>query len=519
MAAIVTDQFRILNANNFVETVDNSANSYYVVVGLTNPTSPSVGFGRSTTWNTNTPSPEDSFNYINHTGDTQVFGKKVTSDNIRRLITRRNWTQGTRYEMFRHDYSISNPSPVTSSSRLYDSSYYVMNKNFDVYVCIDNGSSGISTTGNASQDEPLFTDLEPTRAGESGDGYVWKYLFTVPPSDIIKFDSTEYISVPSDWPTSTTTQIQSVRENGDSTVNNNQIKKVYIDQQGFGYTQNQTGKELDIIGDGTGAKVVIDTDSEGKITKTSVSSGGQGYTYGMVDLGTLGTPSTRAKLIPIIPPSRGHGFDLYKELGTDKLLVYARFDDSTKDFPTDTKFSQISIIKNPTSIGSTSTFTANQFSSVNAIKVISPTGTPVIGEKIEQSVTGGTALGYIVSYDTDTNVVKYYQDRSLFFNQTTGDQTDYVGVTTNSKVLDFVSSADKISAPTSGFSASVDTNFSGISTNPSGNKVISLGVNFESGIASPEINKGSGEVIYLDNRPLITRNSRQKEDIKIILEF
>ena len=64
MAAIVTDQFRILNANNFVETVDNSANSYYVVVGLTNPTSPSVGFGRSTTWNTNTPSPEDSFNYI-----------------------------------------------------------------------------------------------------------------------------------------------------------------------------------------------------------------------------------------------------------------------------------------------------------------------------------------------------------------------------------------------------------------------------------------------------------------------
>ena len=58
-----------------------------------------------------------------------------------------------------------------------------------------------------------------------------------------------------------------------------------------------------------------------------------------------------------------------KNLGTDKLLVYARFDDSTKDFPTDTKFAQISIIKNPTSIGSTSIYTANEFSSVNAIKV------------------------------------------------------------------------------------------------------------------------------------------------------
>ena len=239
----------------------------------------------------------------------------------------------------------------------------------------------------------------------------------------------------------------------------------------------------------------------------------------MVDLGSLGNPTTRAKLVPIIPPSKGHGFDLYKELGTDKLLVYARFDDSTKDFPTDTKIAQISIIKSPTSIGSTSIFTDNQFSSLNAIKVISPTGTPSIGERIEQSVSGGTAKGYIVSYDTDTNVLKYYQDRSLFFNQTSGDQTDYVGVTTESKVLSFESSANKVIAPTSGFQASVNQNFTGISTNPTGNKVISLGVNFENGLANPEINKGSGDVIYLDNRPVITRNSRQKEDIKIILEF
>ena len=522
MAAIVTDQFRILNANNFVETVDNSANSYYVVVGLANPAL-AVGFGRTTDWNTNTPNPVDNFNYTNHTGDTQIFGKKVTSANVRRLITRRNWTQGTRYEMYRHDYSVSSPSPVTNSTRLYASNYYVMNKNFDVYVCIDNGSSGISTTGNASQDEPLFTDLEPSRAGESGDGYIWKYLFTVPPSDIIKFDSTEYISVPGDWPTSTEAQILSVRENGDSTINNNQIKKVYIDDQGFGYSQNIVGREVDIIGDGTGAKVVLDTNSNGQIIKSVVSSGGQGYTYAMVDLGPLGNSAVsvgnKAKLIPIIPPSKGHGFDLYKELGTDKLLVYARFDDSTKDFPTDTKFAQISIIKNPTSIGSTAVYTANDFSSVNAIKVVSPSGTPVIGEKIEQVVTGGTAKGYIVSYDTETNVIKYYQDRSLYFNQTSSDQTDYVGVTTAAKVLPFESSATSILAPISGFNASVDQNFTGISTNPTGNKVISLGVNFTNGLASPEINKGSGDVIYLDNRPLITRNSRQKEDIKIILEF
>ena len=46
-----------------------------------------------------------------------------------------------------------------------------------------------------------------------------------------------------------------------------------------------------------------------------------------------------------------------------------------------------------------------------------------------------------------------------------------------------------------------------------------VGDGLKNGIANPEINKGSGEVVYLDNRPVITRNSRQKEDIKIILEF
>ena len=148
------------------------------MVGLVNPTTPVVGFGRSENWNTDTPNPLDNFNYTNHVGDTMTFGKKVTADNVRRLISRRNWTQGTRYEMYRHDYSLKNPSPITGSSRLYDANYYVMNQNFDVYICIDNGSSGISTTGNASQDEPVFTDLEPSRAGESGDGYIWKYLFT-----------------------------------------------------------------------------------------------------------------------------------------------------------------------------------------------------------------------------------------------------------------------------------------------------------------------------------------------------
>ena len=394
-----------------------------------------------------------------------------------------------------------------------------MNSDYRVYICIENGSSGSNPKGNVSQDEPTFTDLEPSRAGESGDGYIWKYLFTVPPSDIIKFDSTEYVTVPNEWLTSSDTQIRSIRENGDSSINENQIKTVYIDGAGDNYA-NGLGQEVNIIGDGTGAKVRVDV-VNGKITDTTVTSGGKDYTYALVDLGSLNSNSigNSAKLVPIIPPSLGHGYDLYTELGTDRVLIYARFDDSTKDFPTNTQFSQVGIIKNPTSIGSTSLYTENTFSSVSSFKFTSITGTPQIGEKITQTVSGEKARGYVASYDKETQVMKYITDRSLYYNQTSNDQTDYIGITTNGKSVSFSNSGGNILGESSSFSASIDSTFSGISTNPSGTKLINLGVNFTNGLASSEINKGSGELVYLDNRPTIKRNTRQKEDVKIILEF
>ena len=329
MSAIVTDQFRILNASNFVDSVESTSNSYYITVGLPNPTN--VGFGRTVAWNTNPPAPIDSVAYNNHAGDLVLYGKKVTSANVRRLVRRINWVSGSRYEIYRDDYSITSPAPITNASRLYDANYYVMNEDYRVYICIENGSSGANPKGNVSQDQPKFTDLEPTRAGDSGDGYIWKYLFTIPPSDIIKFDSTEYLTVPNDWQTSTESQIRTIRESADSSVNENQIKTVYIEASGSNYA-NGLGQEFNIIGDGTGAKVRVDVEG-GKITNTTVTSGGKDYSYALVDLGSINSNSTGspAHLIPIIPPSNGHGFDVYTELGTDKVLVYARFDDSTKD--------------------------------------------------------------------------------------------------------------------------------------------------------------------------------------------
>ena len=116
-----------------------------------------------------------------------------------RVVRKINWSSGTTFEMYRDDYSRSNISPVTSSTTLYDTNYYVMNSDYRVYICLQNGTNPENPDGRPSLDEPLFTDLEPRSAGTSGDGYIWKYLFTIKPNDLIKFDSTSFIPLPSDW--------------------------------------------------------------------------------------------------------------------------------------------------------------------------------------------------------------------------------------------------------------------------------------------------------------------------------
>jgi len=259
-----------------------------------------------------------------------------------------------------------------------------------------------------------------------------------------------------------------------------------------------------------------------------ITAGGSGYTFGVVNLNPIrsGEPSTFAELIPIIPPSKGHGSDIYTELGADKVLVYARFDDSTKDFPTDTHFGQVGIIKNPQLFDSAGICTSNTYSSLNSVMLTDTSlgqisNTPaIVGVAITQTVPSGIAKGYVASFDRETKVLKYFQDKSLYFPNAV-DHTDNSNVATGSQVLNFVSSsANQIESTASGasFKVSVNTSFSGVSTSVN-NKNVNLGVRFENGLANPEINKKTGEIIYIDNRKEVERDLRQKEDVKIILEF
>ena len=503
MAAFVTDQFRILNASNFIDSVSDTNNSYYAFLGLANPTSPSVGFGRTTDWDTNTPNPVDNLQYLSHYRDTSLFGKKLTESNVVRVVRKINWTLNNSYDMYRHDYSVDNQAPVSKAYRLYDANYYVITSAFRVYICIDNGSSG---NINGTTTSPLKSTVEPSQTTPgtflTGDGYEWLYLFSVTPADIIKFDSTEYIPVPNNWDTNI--ENQPVYEAGN---NGFQIRKVYIENGGVGFT---TGT-VSILGDGSGGEVSISVTDNGSISDVTVTNGGSGYTYGIVDLSSL--TGSDAKLIPIIPPSTGHGRDIYQELGTDKVLLYARFDDSDRDFPVTTSFSQIGIIKNPQEYSNTSVYTRNTFSSLSSA-VLTDSITVNPGTEISQDQGGGVvAKGYVASFDADTKVLKYYQDRSLVF----GNTFDQTADTNTNNLAPFVSTKN-ISYGAG--SATIDTTVDETSIIATGDgKLIDAGVTFTKGLADPEINKKTGEILYIDNRPVVERDSSQKEDIKIILEF
>ena len=149
------------------------------------------------------------------------------------------------------------------------------------------------------------------------------------------------------------------------------LKKVYIENAGNSIYQSGSYK---ILGDGSGAEVEVTANNNGQITDVKVISGGSGY-YNrnlelQVDLRSSGSTSQRAKLIPIIPPSSGHGYDIYSELGSDKILIYSRFDDTTKDFPADTKFAQIGILQNPKKLNSrTENYTDPTFSALYSLKM------------------------------------------------------------------------------------------------------------------------------------------------------
>lgn len=512
MSAIITDQFRIINAQNFINSFDSTEDLYYSFVGLTNSTDYNVN------WDVDPPSPIDSFDNYNDIWDTIVALKRVNSEDVRQVIRKIDWESGITYDMYRHDISRVNLSKPSNKTSLYESNFYIMNSDYRVYICIHNGTDPENPNGRPSIDEPTFTDLEPRSAGSSGDGYIWKYLFTIKPNDLIKFDSLNYIPVPKNW---TTSQETSLIYSNSLSQNSGQLKSIVIKSRGSGLGIPKTYTNVPIVGDGAGAEATIVVGNDGSVDTINITKGGSNYTYAIVDLNLGGIAgSVLPEFDVIIPPNGAHGKDIYTELGAKNVLIYSRIENDTQnpDFITGNKIARIGIIKNPTFFGSNTFINLDKASNTYAIKLggnFDIARFPA-NSSIRQTIgVGQTAVGKVVSYDNRTGVLKYWQDRSI------------VGFDTGSSFLGFVPqygySLNKFSSSGGDIigeisNLPIDVGFTGVTTTINSIRY-NLGQYFEQGLSNPEVQKYSGEMIYIDNRPSITRSSNQKEDIKIVLQF
>ena len=516
MSAIITDQFRILSAENFIASVASTTNSYYSFVGLTNSTE------YANNWEQTPPSPIDSFDNYHDIWDTVIALKKINLSDVRQIVRKIEWNSGTTYDMYRHDISRNNLSKVSNRTSLYESNFYVMNSDYRVYICLHNGTDPENPNGKPSLDEPTFTDLEPKSAGQSGDGYIWKYLYTIKPSDIIKFDTINYIPTPQNW--NTNEENKSVRENANSD-SSGQIKVAVIKDRGTGLGEPETYTNVPISGDGSGAEATIVVGNDYTVESITITNGGKGYTYATVNLNLAKfSGNSLPSFDVIIPPPGGHGKNIYRELGAKSILAYSRIenDDLNPDFITGNKIARIGIVKNPTFFDSSNLLNYSKASNTYAIKLSGDIETAVFSPNstITQTIVGvGTAVGRVVSYDNRTGVLKYWQDRSIVGFGTGSSElrnTPEFGY----DLIKFSSYGGIIEGTFS--SLPIDTNFVGFVTTIDSNinsGTYNLGQNFKNGLSNPEVEKYSGEMIYIDNRPSITRSQNQKEDIKVILQF
>lgn len=440
--------------------------------------------------------------------DDLIAAKRITSTFARLVAPRYNWSLSTnpKFDMYRPNYS---PTPggggaigvqtALGSSALSGSKYYVMNSNYEVFKCLYNGQTPANPTGINATYEPKTSPTagQGTYANglftESATGYIWKYMYTLSTADVIAFLSSDFL------PMGTYA--------GPAAVDG-AIHIAVIKDGGANMPTNGT-VYVPVDGDGTNAIVKITTSAGGAISSAEMYAAGTGYTYGNVRLvngniytdtalsnaATIAANATGAIEV-IMSPEGGHGADLAAEFFAKRVMTNIRltYAEGSGDFPVDNDFRRIGIIQDPYNYGTTTVASASTLRGTAALK-LTGSGDYTIDEEITQTVSGGTAKGRVVSWDSTNGILKYFQSPDLH--------------THNGKVLAFDHATNNVTGATSSTARPID-----------GNQDTALAdISFTDGKANPEIAPNSGDIVYIENRRQITRAADQIEDIKLVIEF
>jgi len=450
--AIVTNRLKKQVISDIKKDFDSADVYYYAAIG------------RSQDWNDSDIAPSA----INSLRETRNFRLSAQSAkniiDLSFVVPRYNWSSGAIYSAY-DDASSGYPAQT----------YYVMNDNNQVYICIQQSKNA---AGNAQVSTVQPSGNTTGTPFDTADGYIWKFLYSISALDATKFVSANYIPVKLQGATDSDSPAPDVEQ---LAVQNaaiaGQIVGYAVDSGGAGYTSTPT---ITVRGDGTKAKAGA-TISGGQVTKVELidSSGsytlGSGYQFADVSVTGGGSPTKPAKVRAIFGSVLGLGGDPRDDLRSTAVMFNVKPEGTVDgDFIIGNDFRQVGLMKGLTDSAGTA-FTEANGGMLKKLELSSVTTGFTADNTIEGSTSGVQAL--IDKVDSDT--VWYHQTEVTGFGN--------------------FDSGENITE--------IDGNGAGV-----------LNATFAPYV-EPEIDPFSGELLYVDNRAAVTRSADQTEDIKIVIQI
>jgi len=501
MTAIITEKFRLHNAEQFFESFSEAApHVYYMLIGKATPFTSATSGGTDAS----PPTPADDVSSEFYVWDQTIAGKNISSSDVTHALARRDWANSTTFDMYEDNISSSNLT-TSGQATLYQSTFFFRTSDNRIYKVLDN-NAGTAYSGS----EPTSESTSPFAQG----GYVLKYMYTITAAEQTKFLTTDFMPVTTDSTVS-------------AAATDGKIESLIV-TAGASYTDGTY--YVAVNGDGASAgtssgAVISFVVSSGAIasfgltsgTDTIVYAGGASYTFGTVTL-TDATVFTDAALSTavstgnidngsggaiqvVISPKGGHGFNAINELGGHYVLMNTLFIGAERDdLLTGNDFRNIAIVTDPTTFGTSTVASDSTARQTYAAKLTSVSGTFTADEKITQASTA--AIGRVVEWDSSNSILYYQQER----------YTDY-GTSSVGAYVAF-SGANAITGASSSAVGTPDSTADAAVTLANG-----FTITFADGYVNPELEPDSGNIIYTENRSPISRATDQTEDIKIVVEF
>jgi hypothetical protein len=454
MSAIITDPFKKQFMQNIFDEASSLSARYY------------VGIGKNDQWNATetVPTPTDTPKTIREAQNALQSVKAVGSTSF--VIPRHNWTSGSEYSGYDDDYTT-----VPSNT------YYVLTEDNHVYICLQQSKSGTGTI-NKSTVKPTGTSPKPFK---TLDGYTWRFLYGLSGSDTAAFLSANFIPVK--LVTTTSDAFETQQKTAQDSADVGRILNIVVENQGSGYTGTPTVTitgNSGALGDSAQAIAVVSNEKVVKIDMLNESAGsGNNFVNATVTISSGGGSGAIARAV--LGPPNGIGADPRDELKATSLMFNSKPDGTENgDFLTGTSqdYRQVMLIRNPkTDSANGNPLTATTAKALKYLQVDSSFGNQLNPDELITNSLTPPAKAYVnekVNFATSSMKVYYHQT----------DSTGYTPFSVGNTLTDEAGQTGTIAVV-------ADSNELYINT--------------------------SGEVLYIENRAPVIRNTSQTEDIKVVV--